>query len=217
MLRTNLSSRPFYNDRAVRLGIGVAVVAVAALSAFNVAQIVSLNARNQELVERAEAAETLANEWRAKADGIRQTLNAGDVATMQAAAREANALIERRAFSWTDLFNRFEQTLPEDVRIGAVQPQLDPNGRLVIVTTVYSRRIEDLDAFIERLEETGAFRGVASRQDDTEDDGTIRSVIQGFYDPRAAREAAAPAPSSDSEGGAASSGRPAAPGNGSPR
>ena len=32
-------------------------------------------------------------------------------------ARQANDLIERRTFSWTELFNRFEHTLPDDVRI----------------------------------------------------------------------------------------------------
>ena len=46
----------------------------------------------------------------------------------QAAAREANQLIDRRAFSWTDLFNRFEETLPADVRIVAVTPQVDTRG-----------------------------------------------------------------------------------------
>lgn len=216
MLRTNLSSRPFYNDRIVRVGIAAAVVVIAALTAFNVAQILSLDSRNREFAARAEAAERRANDWRAQAAAIRQTLDAGDVASMQTAAREANTLIERRAFSWTDLFNHFERTLPEDVRIGAVQPQLDPNGRLVIVAMVYSRRVEDLDAFLDRLEETGAFSGVASRQDDTEDDGTIRSVIQGYYHPRAAPEAAAAAPASDPESGPAANAA-AAPANQSPR
>ena len=38
MLRTNLSTRPFYNERAVRVGIVVAVVLTAALTAFNAAR-----------------------------------------------------------------------------------------------------------------------------------------------------------------------------------
>ncbi|MGH9176386.1 MAG: hypothetical protein ACRD1H_18600, partial [Vicinamibacterales bacterium] len=184
MLRTNLSTRPFYNDRAVRIGIAAGMLLVAALTTFNVARIVTLNRRNGELVARAEAAESHANALRQQAMQIRQTLDANDVAMLQAAASEANLLIERRAFSWTDLFNRFEETLPDDVRVAAVQPQVDTEGRMLVVATVYSKRIEDLDDFIEQLQQTRAFSGVLSRQDDLEEDGTLRSVIQGYYNPQ---------------------------------
>jgi hypothetical protein len=199
MLRTNLATRPFYNDRIVRLGIVVGVLFVAALTAFNVAQVLTLNRRNDELVARAEAAEGRAQTLRDQARQIRQTLDANEVATMQAAATEANQLIERRAFSWTDLFNRFEETLPADVRVAAVGPQLDAEGRMLVVATVYSRRVEDLIEFIERLESTRAFRGLLSRQDAAEDDGTLRSVIQGYYDAKAGAAVSQPA-ASDASG-----------------
>ena len=44
-------------------------------------------------------------------------------------ARQANELIDRRTFSWTDLFNQFETTFPDDVRITAVRPTLDEKRR----------------------------------------------------------------------------------------
>jgi hypothetical protein len=206
MLRTNLATRPFYNERAVRLGIAVAVVLVAGLTAFNGAQIITLGARNNDLAARAEAAEGRARQLRADAAAIRKTLDQGDVTVVQAAAREANLLIERRAFSWTDLFNRFEETLPDDVRIAAVQPQVDENGRMLVAVTVISRRTEDLDEFIDRLEKTGAFRGVLPRQEIAQDDGTIRSVIQGYYGPEDAAPAGVtpdpPNPGNESAGNA---------------
>ena len=106
----------------------------------------------------------------------------------QAAAREANQLIDRRAFSWTDLFNRFEETLPPDVRIAAVQPQVDADGRMLVAVTVVSRRVEDLDEFIEALEETGAFteRAVAAGRR-REEDGTLAVGPPGLLPPRAPR------------------------------
>jgi hypothetical protein len=196
MLRTNLSTRPFYNERAVRLGIGVAVVLIAGLTAFNGSQIITLGARNNELAARAEAAEERARQLRGQAAAIRNTLDQGDVSVVQAAAREANLLIERRAFSWTDLFNRFEETLPDDVRIAAVQPQVDEEGRMLVAVTVISRRTEDLDDFIEQLEKTGAFRGMLPRQEALQEDGTTRSIIQGYYGPQpAGSTAVAPAAS----------------------
>jgi hypothetical protein len=199
MLRTNLSTRPFYNERAVRLGIAVAVVLIAGLTAFNGAQIITLGARNNELAARAEAAEERARQLRGQAAAIRKTLDQGDVSVVQAAAREANLLIERRAFSWTDLFNRFEETLPDDVRIAAVQPQVDEEGRMLVAVTVISRRTEDLDDFIEQLEKTGAFRGILPRQEALQEDGTTRSIIQGYYGPQPST-AVAPAASESGDG-----------------
>jgi hypothetical protein len=217
MLRTNLSTRPFYNDRAVRVGIVAGVVFVAALTAFNVARIVTLNSRHAELATRAEAAEARAAALRQQAMQIRQTLDADDVALLQAAANEANLLIERRAFSWTDLFNRFEETLPADVRVAAVQPQVGTDGRMLIVATIFSRRIEDLDEFIEQLQSTRAFSGMLSRQDDLEEDGTLRSVIQGYYNPEAATTAAVPASTTGPDGSAPANQAPGAPAGVAPR
>lgn len=218
MLRTNLSTRPFYNDRAIRTGIGIGVVLVAALTAFNVGQILTLNQRNGEVVARAEAAEGRARDLRARAGLTRKTMDQSDVSAVQAAAREANLLIERRAFSWTDLFNRFEETLPADVRIAGVQPQIDQEGRMLVAVSVVSRRVEDLNAFIEQLELTGAFRGVLPRQDTMDDDDTLRSVIQGYYSPVGPAPAAVQPPAtSDRSGGKTTNITPNAPSAGADR
>ena len=49
MLRTNLATRPFYNDRAVHAAIGAAAAVVLALTILNVVAIVTLSRRNTEL------------------------------------------------------------------------------------------------------------------------------------------------------------------------
>lgn len=183
MLRTNLATRPFYNERAIRAGIALVVLVVAALSAFNALQVASLNRENNEFRAREQAATRVAQDFRQKAEIIRQSLNKQELAAVQAAAREANQLIDRRAFSWTDLFNKFEETLPADVRIAAVQPQIDEDGRMLVAINVIYRRAEDVEQFSDRLEGTGAFQHVLSRADETMDDGTLRSVLQGYYDP----------------------------------
>jgi hypothetical protein len=199
MLRTDLSTRPFYNERAVLAGIGVLAFLTAALAAFNIAQILSLTSRNSEFVQRAEASEAKAAEYRDQARKTEQALDREDLAAVQAASREANQLIDRRAFSWTLLFNQFEETLPPDVRILAVTPQVDRDGRMLVAVTVIARRDEDLDAFIDRLRSTGAFSKTIARQDETLEDGTTRAVLQGYYSavvPPA--KAAASPPASDS-------------------
>jgi hypothetical protein len=202
MLRTNLSTRPFYNERAVRVVLGVLVLLTAALTAFNAAELLTLNSRNSEFVGRAEASEAKAAELREQARQTQQSLNRAEVEAVQAAAREANMLIERRAFSWTDLFNRFEETLPPDVRIVAVTPQMDNQGRMLVAVTIISRKAGDFETFIDRLQATGAFAGVISRHDETMEDGSMRSVLQGYYKQSQRPDAAVSSPpASDSTGG----------------
>ena len=201
MLRTNLATRPFYNERAVRVGLAAAIVLVGALTIFNVLKIVSLNTRNAEMTARAEAAEAQTAQHQLQARTITQALNTGTVSVVQQAAQEANQLIDRRVFSWTDLFNRFEDTLPENVRVSAVEPQIDRGGRMLLAVTVIARRVEDLNEFMDQLELSGGLRDVIARQDEALEDGTLRAVIQGYYDPPAAPAPTAdPPPTSESNG-----------------
>lgn len=193
MLGANLSTRPFYNERLVRVVLGLITLVAVGLTAYNAARILALRSEGAEARGQAETATREASHLRAEALRIRQTINREQLAAVQVAAHEANQLIDRRTFSWTELFNQFERTLPPGARIAAVTPQIDAGGRMMVAVSVVSRRVEDLDAFIEALENTGAFRQVLSRQEEAQEDGTLMSVIQGYYRPSAATPAPAEA------------------------
>lgn len=205
MLTGNLATRPFYNERLVRGVLVVALVAAVAWTAVSVTSLASLMQQSTMLSERIRGEGLRASGARTEADGVRRGLNPADLRTVSTAAGEANALIQRRTFSWTGLFNQLETTLPPDVRLVDVQPQIDKDGRLLLSFTVISKTIEDLDTFIEALEATQAFTGVLSRSDSALEDGTIESAVQGYY-----AAAANPAPPS-SEPSSASSTPPRTP------
>ncbi len=191
MLSGNLATRPFYNERLVRGMLIVALAASAAWAAVNGATLVSLSQQGAMQGERARTEGLRAASARTEADTVRRGLDLAQLKDVARAATEANQLILKRTFSWTELFNQFEATLPPDVRLVQVQPQADADGRLMVSLTVISRKIEDLDVFIGRLEATGTFRGLLSRSDEALEDGTIESNLQGYY-----RHAANPAPAS---------------------
>lgn len=186
MLHSNLSTRPFYNTRIVRVVlIGVAVIA-AGLTVFNTVELWRLQRANAELSRAVADNESQAADLRAKARVVQQSIDRSQLALVDAAAREANALIDRRAFSWTELLNQFQATLPAAVRVLSVQPQVDNSGRLLVAIRVLSRQQEDLDAFIEALEKSGVFREVLSRSDTSVEDGNLASVLQAYYNPPSA-------------------------------
>ena len=196
MLRTNLATRPFYNDRGVRAGlVGLAIVGLV-LTLFNAIEILRLESAGREARQLVAQNATQAREMRDKAREIRQSINQAQLAVVQTAAREANVLIDRRAFSWTALLNQFQLTLPPDVRITSVSPDIDDDGRMMVDITLFARRVDDLSEFVEALESTGHFTEVLSRTQTVEEDGTWRADLQGYYGVPA-NAAAAPRPSSE--------------------
>lgn len=189
MLRVNLATRPFYNVRVVQVMLGLAVALVIGLTAFNVTQIVRLGASQSTLGARASQATLEARRLLADADRIRKQIDPQELQVVANAAREANAIIDQRAFSWTELFAQFEATLPPDVRITAVQPRIEENN-FVIGVGVEARRAEDLDAFVEALETGGSFHNVLAVKEQTGESGLIEAIVEANYVPRPREEAA---------------------------
>jgi Tfp pilus assembly protein PilN len=181
MLRTNLATRPFYNERAVRLVLGLIVIFVMAVTAFNVAELLRLSGSQRILGARAAESEQDAARLRREAATVRAQINAKELETVATAAREANGIIDQRAFSWSELFDQLEETLPADVRITAIDPTLTKEGQFIIQIAVQARRSEDVDQFIESLEETGSFRDMLTPTESTNDDGLLEAVIRGTY------------------------------------
>ena len=191
MIRTNLSTRPFYNERAVRLVLlGVGLVVLAA-TLFNVTRILQLSRQDTRLATQAASDETRAKDLLASAARRRASVDPRTIELASVDARQANDLIDRRTFSWTELFNRFEMTEPDEVRITAVHPKIDPKRGTVVTITVMARSVDDVNQFIDNLEATGAFAQlvrVEEHLDENEQD-LWQATLEGVYKPEAPRPA----------------------------
>jgi hypothetical protein len=178
MIRTNLATRPFYNIAAVRTAVALFALVVLAITAFNVVQTVRLTASENALGAQAAAAENQARLLRQQAAQIRTQIDPKELDVVAKAAREANAIIDQRTFSWTTLFGYLEATLPADVRITSITPR--PADQVVVIGAE-ARTVEELDAFIEGLEATGAFHDVLPTSEVTTDEGVIEATIEARY------------------------------------
>ena len=198
MIRNNLSTRPFYNVAVVRAWLLVALGVVAAATLFNISQVLRYSNSNTELVTRATNDEATARDLRSQAVKLRTSVDTAQVDKVSIDARQANDLIVRRTFSWTELFNRFERTLPDEVRITAVRPLVDKSRRIVLTVNVLARGVDDVNQFMENLDRTGVFMELRSRQEQTIDSGQIESALEMVYapQPKASPGAAAASPAS---------------------
>jgi Tfp pilus assembly protein PilN len=190
VIRSNLSTRPFYNQRAVQLWLLVLALVVAAATLFNVARVIRYSQTDTELATQASRDEARAADLRAEASRLRGSVDVKQIELASTEARQANALIDRRTFSWTDLFNQFETTFPDNVRISAVRPRLDDKGGLVLTINVVAQSVDDVDTLISNLEGTGSFSNLLSVEERFNPDGMLEATLEGHYVPRAAPPAA---------------------------
>jgi hypothetical protein len=181
MLRTNLSTRPFYNERPVFLALAAVALVVAALTVFNVVRLAQLSEQDGALTARLRAAEQDTSRLREQARRAQSGIDRKQLEAVVAAAREANGLIDARTFSWTELLNRLETTLPADVRIASIRPLPTEDQRLRLRIVVLARRAEDVDAFVGLLEKDAGLRDVVSLSETTTQDGLLEVTLQGRY------------------------------------
>src|SRR5262249_43265771 len=105
VLRTNLSTRPFYNERIIHLLIVLAGVIILGISLFNVVKVIDLSRQNTDLSRRISRDRDEGDRRKREAAQIRKGIDPKELGVVAAAAHEANTLIDQRTFSWTQFFN----------------------------------------------------------------------------------------------------------------
>jgi hypothetical protein len=183
MLRTNLSTRPFYNERLVHLALGLAGLIVLALTVLNAVKVVQLSRQNTVQSAKTREDRAAADDYTRKARTTRQGINQDELKLVAAAAREANTLIDSRTFSWTEFFNYVEGALPPDVMLASVRPEIADAG-VKVTMNVVAKRTDDIQEFIDKLEMTGAFENIMPRQQAFNDDGLPQTTIETAYVPQ---------------------------------
>ena len=180
MLKTNLSTRPFYNERAVHAIAAVIALIVVAVAAWQAVRIVKLSRYKTELNTAIQKHRSESEIRERDAAKIRAGLDQKQLALVAAQAKEANELIEQRTFSWTELFNVLEATLPDDVMLVAVRPEFKDNVTQINLD-LQGKSSEDIQAFWDRLERTGAFHDVSWTAVTEAENGLDKMQMRAVY------------------------------------
>lgn len=183
MLRTNLSTRPFYNERAVHVLAGVLALIVLAVTAWQVVRIVRLSGYKTDLNTAIRRDKNQTEFLIREAEQVRRGLNQQELGLVAAAAKEANQLIEQRTFSWTALFNQLESNLPEEVMLTGVRPDFTKEGTIQVSLDIQGKNSDANDEFWDRLEKTGLFRNIQWSAVDVTEDGFHRIQMTADYLP----------------------------------
>lgn len=204
MLRNNLATRPFYDERRVLWLCAAAAVAVILFTAFNVSEYLRLSGRQGGLSADIARDEAAARALTARAADARRRIDAKSLERTRAQAAEANGIIDARTFSWTAFFDDVEATLPPNVMLTSITPSIGPEGAEVRLV-VLGRTVEAIDTFIERLEATRRFENVQPSAEMVTEEGLFQTQVIGRYLTGATAPAATPAPAPPSGPAAPSS------------
>lgn len=155
----NLASRPYEDARQfwIRWGTALGVLGLLTLVLL-VLDITGYVAARHDRAAMAQKRELIADRDRLRAEADR-TLNLPDNRTSRDQSRYLNELIERKAFSWTQVLENLERVMPPRVHLVSISPELDEDNALVLKMTVagdswdraieLERRMEESHRFVE--------------------------------------------------------------------
>jgi hypothetical protein len=190
-VRLNLATRPFRNERLPNLLAVAGLFAVLVVSAWHlwVARDV-LPDRTSSLIQALGEREAESARIRAEETSLRALRP--DAASI-AEWKLVKDLVDQRVFSWSTLFSVLEETLPDGVRLEALQPQVR-DGQISLEMQASSRTHEEAMLLLSSMEARPEFAGVQPRSRSTLDDGSIAMVLAvKQYLPQEPKPAAAPA------------------------
>jgi hypothetical protein len=128
---------------------------------------------------------------------IEQERRRNEVATRQIGAMDlvglgketkfVNAQIAERAFSWSELLDRLEFVLPNDVRIVSISPSFPDNGLIHLTIICEGKTNQAMIATLTRFQRDQHFSSPFPTTEDKQTTGDYRFGMQVDYRPAVAR------------------------------
>ena len=129
-LHLNLASRPYRDYRPVYAVVVLTSLLVAFLMYTNIGTYYQYVHETKSSRTKIAQLESQAAGEKRRADAARNQLARINVKTLDAQTRFINTQLAERAFSWSELLDRLEAVLADDVRISSIAPSFSPDGNV---------------------------------------------------------------------------------------
>lgn len=153
-LHLNLAARPYRDYRPLYAVVVTLSVLIAFLALKNIETYFEyVNATRSTRANIAKLDAQAAQERR-RSEVLRNQLGTIDVGSLNRQARFVNARLAERTFSWSELLDRLEDVLADDVRIKSISPRIRDDGWVHLNLSCESKStngmIETINALHER-------------------------------------------------------------------
>jgi len=183
----NLASHP-YEDAGrfwLRWGGAVGVLGVLTLVLLYMTATGWLTARkDRSLMRQTEGQIAARDHERAAAEAL---LNQSQNQSMRDRSQYLNDLFQRKAFSWTQVFEDMESVMPPGLHVVSIHPELDPDSQMEIKLSVAGESHDRALELVRKMEASQRFQQVRidseSVQSGTPGTDSVKFDITAIYAP----------------------------------
>jgi ketopantoate reductase len=102
-----------------------------------------------------------------------------------------NSLIQRKAFSWTRVFEDLEKVMPNNLHVVALKPELNEQNQLLLEMKVAADNRAGAVDLVQRMEGSKHFQGAQLTQEGSQENGAgVAATIVAIYVPDTASRSA---------------------------
>jgi hypothetical protein len=156
-IHLNLAARPFRDYRPVYAVVVIASLLVAFLMLNNVDtyyRYVRETRTTRDDIARIDAAIQQEHD---RAEAARRDITRIDLVALSKESKFVNSQIAQRAFSWSELLDRLERVLPNNVRVISISPSFADNGLVHLSLVLEGKASDSLLTTLTRLQRDAHF------------------------------------------------------------
>ncbi|HYM61124.1 MAG TPA: hypothetical protein VEZ11_09555 [Thermoanaerobaculia bacterium] len=150
-IHLNLSSRPYRDYRPVYAVIVLMSLLVVILGYYNVDTYLQYRKETKNTRTLIAQLEAQTTEEQQRTQSANDRLRSIDLALLKKQAEFVNSQLAERAFSWSELLDRLEKVLPDDVHIVSIAPSFDKTGQVHLSLVCEAKNGNGMVATIDRM------------------------------------------------------------------
>jgi type IV pilus assembly protein PilN len=182
----NLASRPYEDARQfwMRWGVGVGLLGLLTVALVGLAVHGWIDAgRDRQTIRGLERQIEERDSERAKAQAF---LDLPANRSTRDQSQFLNAMIERKGFSWTRVFEDLEQVMPSDLHVASLLPEMNDQNQMMLKIDVAGDNRAGALELVHRMEQSRHFQGTQLIQEHVGSEsggGTVAAEIVAAYIP----------------------------------
>lgn len=170
-LHVNLASRPFRDYRPVYAVVVVASLILAFMMLTNFDTWYRYQRDTKSTRTDIARYEAQIEQERRRAEVASLQIKSIDLTVLGKQSKFVNAQLAERAFSWSELLDRLEATMPSDVRITSVAPNFSEDGRVHLNLSCEAKSANGMIATINRFNNSPYFANAFPSSEDNTGSG----------------------------------------------
>jgi Tfp pilus assembly protein PilN len=184
IIRSNLASSPIKNYSIFLLGCTALAVAIVLFTFFNLTSLKNSYEKNEQLKKTIATQQIELQNIEQKKGGLQHEIDTIKTPQFVSETEFMNNAIKRRVFSWTGLFDHFEEMLPPSVKMISITPTVAAKN-IAINMEMAAQSLPNMLTLVRALEKDPQFSDVTLKAEhsDAQEDLIYFSISLQYRPP----------------------------------